>query len=170
MPSSVHESFHARPPSQASSYRLAASLLAVLLSVAACGARAQVPALSPGHIEQHGTVTLSAPRATVIWACMVALGMSGFAIEVAEPETGLIVARRKEEADRAGGVHFRSYVVEVGAYQAGRVVVTMTPALSKRGPAGSVPLETWDLADEQQAWSRLFGDVRLILERMGERD
>lgn len=144
----------------------------ILALVPVCGGCETNPGwtpLTPADIADHGTVVLEAPRQTVLEACVLALRKQGYAIDAAEPDTGLIVtARRAEPGSPPEARLFRAYVVEVKDSGAGRARVSAWPAVSEAGAARGTRRYTaraWDLDGERAAWTRLFEDVRAIVEK-----
>lgn len=140
---------------------------ALWLPCIACGVRTELTPLSSGEIHDNGTLTLLAPRQTVLEACVLALRKQGFAIDIAEPGTGLVVTMREPEAPPGTGL-FRAYVVEVQDLPGGQVQVSAWPAVSKPDMAGGARPYTaraWDVGHEREAWARLFEDVQGIVEK-----
>lgn len=143
--------------------------LALVLACGACRSAAELTPLTPGDIAESGTLVLEAPRQTALEACVLALRKQGYAIDVADPKTGLLVTQRRAEPESSPGMRlFRSYVVEVKDMPGGRVQVSAWPSVSEADIArGNRPFTAlaWDLDEERAAWTRLFEDVHGILER-----
>ena len=145
-------------------------MLAIALSCSACGGVTELTPLTPEDIAGSGTLVLDAPRRTVIDACVLALRKQGYAIDAAEPETGLVVTFRRpvEQGSEPGARLFRAYIVEVKATEGGRALVSAWPAVSEADVArGNRPYTAaaWAMDEERAAWARLFEDIRGIVER-----
>lgn len=149
--------------------RWAATTVGLLVGLASGGcARPQLGPLSPQEIAAHGTIEMSAPRDTVFGACILALRMEGYVIDVAEPVTGLVVTLFKRTAaggdDASQGKRSAGYVVQVRDLGEGRVRIVATPAAGE-AIDGSPADVTWDLGHERTAWAQLFADVRMLVAR-----
>lgn len=148
----------------------AALATALVLACAGCGAGAELAPLTPEDVAESGTLMLDAPRQTVLDACVLALRKAGYAIDVARPETGLVVTMRRlvPDAGSSGRGLYRAYVLEVKDSPGGGARVSAWPAVSEHEVArGNRPFEApaWDLDEERAAWARLFEDVRGIAEK-----
>jgi hypothetical protein len=162
---------HTWLPTMPADRPLARTLILVL--ALSCGACAKAPALTPltaRDVAESGTAAFDAPRLTVLNACALALRKQGYAIDIADPDTGLVVTLRSPSSLRSpsGARLFRAYVLKVTARRSGRVEVVAWPAVSEadvhRGTRRfTVP--AWELAEEHAAWTRFFEDVRCIVER-----
>jgi hypothetical protein len=143
--------------------------LALVLCCAACSRTVELTPLTPRDIAESGTLVLDAPRQTVFGACVLALRKQGYAIDVAEPETGLVVTmRRRERESPPGRPIYREYIVEVKDLPGGRAQVEVWPSVTEADTRmGNRPYTApaWDLDEERAAWTRLFEDVRGIVER-----
>ncbi len=144
--------------------------LALALSCGACGGGAELTPLTPKDIAESGTLVLDAPRQTVLDACVRALRKQGYAIDAAEPETGLVVTFRRpaDQGSRPGARMFRAYILEVKRVQGDRARVSAWPAVSEADVArGNRPYTAaaWEMDQERAAWTRLFEDIRAIVER-----
>ena len=103
-------------------------------------------------------------------ACVLALRNQGYAIDAAEPETGLVVTFRRpvEQGSGPGARLFRAYILEVKATAGGRARVSAWPAVSEADVArGNRPYTAaaWEMDEERAAWARLFEDIRGLVER-----
>ncbi len=148
----------------------ALSMLTLALACGACGGGAALLPLTPEDIAESGTLVVDAPRQTVLDACVLALRKQGYAIDAAEPETGLVVTFRRpvEQGAEPGARLFRAYIVEVKATEGGRAQVSAWPAVSEADVArGNRPYTAaaWAMDEERAAWARLFEDIRGIVER-----
>ena len=144
--------------------------LALALSCGACGGGTKLTPLTPEDVAESGTLVLDAPRQTVLDACVLALRKQGYAIDAAEPETGLVVTFRRpaEQGSRPGARLFRAYVLEVKSVPGDRARVSAWPAVSEADIArGNRPYTApaWELDEERAAWARLFEDIRGLVER-----
>ncbi len=144
--------------------------LALALWCGACGGGTELTPLTPKDITESGTLVIDAPRQTVLDACVLALRKQGYAIDAAEPETGLVVTFRRpgEQGSRPGARLFRAYIVEVKATAGGRARVSAWPAVSEADVArGNRPYTApaWEMDEERASWARLFEDIRGIVER-----
>ena len=143
---------------------------ALALLCTACGGSVKWAPLSAAEVADKGTLTLAAPRRTVLDACVLALRKQGYFVDAAEAETGLVVTGRRpapagEPSRRAA---FRAYVLEVKEAPGGGARVSAWPAISEADAARGVrrfEAPVWDLSDERASWSRLFEDIRAIVER-----
>ena len=145
-------------------------VLAVAPFFAACGGGVQWAPLSAAEMAERGTLVLAAPRQTVLDACVLALRKQGYTVDAAEPETGLVVTGRRPapEAGAVGHGLYRAYVLEVKSALNGGARVSAWPAISEADTARGVrrfEAPVWDLSDERASWSRLFEDIRAIVEK-----
>ena len=100
----------------------------------------------------------------------VARRPTGEAWQVANAETGLVTTMpRPEQHESPSGVRLsRLYIVEVNNLPGGQVEVLALPSVTETDMPGRRRLFTaprWDLDEERAAWTRLFDDVRAIVER-----
>ena len=126
--------------------------------------------LSAAEVAEKGTLVLAAPRRTVLDACGLALRKQGYSVDTAEPETGLVVTARRPAAPGgpSGVGPFRAYVLEVKDAPGGGARVSAWPAISEADTARGVrrfEAPVWDLSDQRASWSRLFEDIRAIVEK-----
>ncbi len=144
--------------------------LVLALSCGACGGGTALTPLTPKDIAESGTLVLDAPKQTVLGACVLALRKQGYAIDVAEPETGLVVTFRRpaERGSRSGERLFRAYILEVKSVPGDRARVSAWPAVSEADVSRGnrvYAAPAWEMDEERAAWARLFGDIRGIVER-----
>ena len=145
-------------------------LPAVLLLCTACGGGVKWAPLSAAEMTERGTLVLAAPRRTVLDACVLALRKQGYTVDASEPETGLVVTSRRPapEAGAVGHGLYRAYVLEVEDVPGGGARVSAWPAISEADTARGVrrfEAPVWDLSDQRASWSRLFEDIRAIVEK-----
>lgn len=148
------------------------------LCALALAARLFVTLTTPGCAGTHGSgaahggakgvlAEIAAPGDTVFRACVLALQMEGYTIDVQEPTTGIVVTRLKPvpaaERSAAGAKSYRAYVVEVKGAPGGKVHVIATPTQAAPAAAGARP--GWDPEHERAERARLFDDVRALVER-----
>jgi hypothetical protein len=131
---------HKLSPRRAARRLTRALLLAVGLSCAACGNSPALTPLTARELAESGTAAFDAPRRTVLDACALALRKQGYAIDIADPDTGLVVTLRSPSEHRSpsGARMFRAYILEVKQPRSGRVEVVAWPAVSG-GPSGRAP-------------------------------
>ena len=160
---------HARGPAS-DRIQLGILLLPAVLLCTACGGAVQWAPMSAAEVAERGTLVLAAPRQTVLDACVLALRKQGYTVDAAEPETGLVVTARRAAPESGAPEHglHRAYVLEVKSAPNGGARVSAWPAISEADTARGVrrfEAPVWDLTDERASWSRLFEDIRAIVEK-----
>ncbi len=155
---------------RAAAFPILTLVLMLALSCGACGGGPRLTPLTPEDIAESGTVVLDAPQHAVLDASVLALQKQGYAIDAADPGTGLVVTFRRpvEQGSQPGARLFRAYILEVKSMPGDRARVSAWPAVSEADVArGNRPYTAaaWEMDEERAAWARLFEDIRGLVER-----